>query len=312
MAETLFRSLNAVGVVLLLTVCGYVLAALGWIPSEVRRFLSRYLMRFAIPVMCVYSLRSNLTLELLKSFRVMLLVPALCSAVLFVLSDLFGRLLCLSPERRSVFRIMCAVSNAMFIGYSMCMELFGEACVPYVMTYYLVNTSFAQLIGVAGIRRACSREKGSVRETVRLFLGTPSIYGVLAGILLIVTDRTPPPLFMSCARYINNTVTPLALLLAGSIIHGIGLKKLRVDPVQLSVMAFRFLLAPGLCLALCVIFGVTGLARNVLVVQTAMPVLTQAVVASAEYGGDERMAAQGAALTTLACFAVIPALMLLL
>ena len=72
------------------------------------------------------------------------------------------------------------------------------------------------------------------------------------------------------------------------------------------------LIAPGLCLGLCVVFGVTGLARSVLVVQTAMPVLTQAVVASTEYGGDERMAAQGVAISTLACFVVIPALMLML
>ena len=113
-------------------------------------------------------------------------------------------------------------------------------------------------------------------------------------------------------KYVNNTVTPLALLMAGNTIHEIGLKKLRLDRVQLSVMAFRFLIAPGLCLALCAMLGVTGLARSVLVVQTAMPVLTQAVVASTEYGGDERMAAQGVAITTLACFVVIPALMLLL
>ena len=77
-------------------------------------------------------------------------------------------------------------------------------------------------------------------------------------------------------------------------------------------MAFRFLIAPGLCLALCAALGVTGLARSVLVVQTAMPVLTQAVVASTEYGGDERMAAQGVAISTLACFVVTPVLMVLL
>ena len=33
---------------------------------------------------------------------------------------------------------------------------------------------------------------------------------------------------------------------------------------------------------------------------------------AADYGADERFAAQGAALSTLACFVVIPALMLIL
>ena len=312
MIETLLHSLNAVGVVLILTACGYVCAALGWITPEVKSFLSKYLMRFAVPVMCIYSLRSNLTLELLMSFWRMLLIPLICSFALYLLAGLVGRAFRLEPKQNSVYKLMCSVSNAMFIGYSMCLELFGEACTPYVMTYYLVNTAFAQLVGVAGIRRASGADGHSHKAAILAFFKTPSILGVLAGLLLIVTDLHLPTLAMSCMKYVNNTVTPLALLMAGNTIHEIGLKKLRLDKVQLSVMAFRFLIAPGLCLALCAVLGVTGLARNVLVVQTAMPVLTQAVVASTEYGGDERMAAQGVAISTLACFVVIPALMLLL
>jgi len=265
-----------------------------------------------VPVMCAYSLRSNLSLALLKSSWTQLLIPAVVSTVLFLAAGAYGRALGLDKKQNSVFRIMCGVSNAMFIGYSMCMELFGEACVPYVMTYYLVNTAFAQMVGVTGIRRAAGGEGHSPGKALLSFFQTPSILGVLAGLLLIAADWQPPTLVMSCARYVNNTVTPLALLMAGSIIHEIGLKNLRLDRVQLSVMGFRFLIAPGLCLLLCALFGVKGLARDALVVQTAMPVLTQAVVAAAEYGGDERMAAQGVAVTTIACFAVIPVLMLLL
>ena len=41
-------------------------------------------------------------------------------------------------------------------------------------------------------------------------------------------------------------------------------------------------------------------------------VVTQTVVAAAEYGADEQLAAQGAAISTLACFVVTPVLMLLL
>ena len=308
---SLLNSFRAVGVILILTACGYVLSALGWIPPDAKRFLSRYLMRFAVPVMCVYSLRTNLTLELLRGSWVLLLIPLICSFALYALALASGRALRLDAKQNSVFAVMCSVSNAMFIGYSMCMELFGEACVPYVMTYYLVNTAFAQLVGVAGIRRSAEGQGGSLREALLSFFKTPSILGVLCGILLIVTDWTPPALVMSCARYINNTVTPLALITAGNIIHEIGLKNLRLDRVLRLTMVFRFLLAPGIALLLCAAFGVTGLARSVTVVQSAMPVLTQAVVAASEYGGDERLAAQGVAISTIACFVVIPVLMLL-
>ncbi len=43
-----------------------------------------------------------------------------------------------------------------------------------------------------------------------------------------------------------------------------------------------------------------------------MPVMTQTVVAASQYGADEHLAAEGAAVSTLASFLVIPALMLIL
>lgn len=312
MIASLLHSLSAVAVILILTACGYFCSALGWITPDVKRFLSHYLMRIAVPVMCVYSLRSNLTLELLRSSWVLLLITLIMQFALYIPAWLIGRRMGLEPKRNSVFTIMCAVSNAMFIGYSMCLELFGEPCVPYVMIYYLVNSAFAQLVGVTGIQRAGGHGGRSAGEAVMSFFKTPPVIGTLLGILLILFDWTPPALLMSCARYINNTVTPLALLTAGHIIHEIGLKRLRITRLLGLVMGFRFLLAPALCLLLCALFAVTGLARSVLVVQSSMPVLTQSVVAAAEYGGDEQLAAQGVALSTLACFVVIPVLMLLL
>ncbi|MBQ9686312.1 MAG: AEC family transporter [Oscillospiraceae bacterium] len=309
---SLFHSLSAVSVILILTACGYVCSMLGWIKPDAKAFLSKYLMRFAVPVMCIYSLRSNLTMELLKGSWRLLLVPTLCSAILFLLSGFVGKRLRLLPKQQSVFMMMCSVSNAMFIGYSMCRELFGEICTPHVMLYFLVNTAYTQLVGITMIRRSSGRDGHSVKDTILAFFKTPSILGVLFGVLLIIVDWHPPELLMTCARYINNTVTPLALLMSGHIIHEIGLKNLRVDRTLGAAMCFRFLIAPALCVLLCIPFKVDGLARSVLVVQTAMPVLTQTVVASTEYGGDEQLAAQGIALSTLACFVVIPVLMLLL
>lgn len=310
--ETLFNSLSAVAVILILTACGYICSMLGWIKPDAKAFLSKYIMRLAVPVMCIYSLRSRLSLELLQSSWTMLLVPAITTALIFIVSGIIARTMKLPPKQASVFCMMCSVSNAMFIGYSMCLELFGEDCVPYVMVYYLVNTAFVQLVGVTMIKKAGGQSGSSLQDMIVSFFRTPSILGVLIGVLLILLDIQLPELVMTCMKYINNTVTPLALLMAGHIICEIGLKNVRVNRPLLIAMLFRFLIAPGMCMLLCMLFGISGLARDVLVVLTAMPVLTQTVVAAAEYGADEQMAAQGIAVSTLACFVVIPVIMLLL
>ena len=207
--------------------------------------------------------------------------------------------------------MMCSVSNAIYSGLPMCTELFGESCTPYVMLYYLVNTSFVQLVGLSLVR--WSGDGGGFDcRMLKKFLTTPAVIGVLLSFVLVFTGVSLPPLVMSYCKYMNNLVTPLALLLTGYIIYEIGLKNLRLDRDLAVMMIFRFLLVPGASFALCALLGIEGLARSVLLVETAMPVVTQTVVAAADYGADEQFAAQGAALSTLACFVVIPVLMLLL
>ena len=64
---------------------------------------------------------------------------------------------------------------------------------------------------------------------------------------------------MSYAKYINSTVTPLALLLTGCIIHEIGLRSLRLTPTLGVMMVFRFVISPALGAALCALLGIGGL-----------------------------------------------------
>ena len=309
--ESFLHAVASVTLILLLTATGYFCAVRGWMSPQAKAFISKFTMSVAIPCMCVYGLTNNLTRELLADSAGFLLVPFLSTIAGFLLSFLAGRLLKLPRKKLGVFMMMCSVSNAIFIGLPMCTELFGEVCTPYVMLYYLVNTSFVQLVGLSLVR--WSGESGGFDlRMLRKFLTTPTVIGVLAGIALMLSGIRLPSLVMSYCKYMNNLVTPLALLLTGYIIHEIGLKNLRLDRDLAVMMVFRFLLVPGMSLALCGLFGVTGLGRSVLIVEMAMPVVTQTVVAAADCGADEQFAAQGAALSTLACFIVIPVLMLIL
>ncbi len=309
--DTFLHAVASVTIILLLTATGYFCAAMGWMSPQAKRFISKFTMSVAIPCMCVYGLTNNLTHELLAGSLGFLLVPLLSTVGAFLLSLLVGRLLKLPRRKLGVFMMMCSVSNAIFIGLPMCTELFGETCTPYVMLYYLVNTSFVQLVGLSLVR--WSGEGGGFdKRMIKKFLTTPAVIGVLVSFVLVFTGIRLPSLVMSYCKYMNNLVTPLALLLTGYIIYEIGLKNLKLDRDLAIMLLFRFLLVPGVSFALCELFGVAGLGRSVLLVETAMPVVTQTVVAAADYGADEQFAAQGAALSTLACFVVIPVLMLIL
>ncbi len=311
MLESFLRAVAAVTTIFLLTATGYACGAKGWMTAQSKAFISKLLLTLAVPCMCVYGLRSNLTREMLAGSLPLLAVVFLCNGVDFALAYALARLLKLPRRQEGVFVVMCALSNAMFIGYPMCTELFGDACVPYVMIYYLASTTFTQTLAMWLIRRCGDEARSSWRETLR-FLRSPTVLAVFTGFALVLLDVHLPSFVMSYLRYMNGVVSPLALLLTGFIIYEIGLDKLRMDRTIGVMAAFRFLAAPAMYAACCAALGVSGLARSTFLVEAAMPVVTQTVVAAAQYGADEGFAARGAALTALMSFAVIPILMLIL
>lgn len=309
--ESFLNSVQAVAIVLLLTATGYICARLGWLTAEGKRFLNKFVMTIALPCTCVYGLTANLTREMVARAHILLLIPLVCIALNYVFSGLVGRLLKLPRRKLGVFIMICSVSNSLFIGYAMCRELFGDECIPYVMLFYMVSTVYTQVVGLAFIRWAGESEPLSGRMAVR-FLTSPTVVALVLGYILVLCDIRLPALVVSYCRYMNQITSPLALLITGRIIWEIGLKNLRIDRNMMVVTLFRFVLSPLFFIAACTLFDIPALARSVFVVEAAMPVVTLAVVAASECGADERFAAEGAAITSLASFVVIPALMVFL
>mgnify|MGYP000734148088 CR=1 FL=1 len=104
----------------------------------------------------------------------------------------------------------------------------------------------------------------------------------------------------------------MALIYCGFIVYEVGLKSLRLMPGLPTMLILRLAVAPVICYVFCLLFGVTGLARDVFLVESALPVVSQVTVMAGAYGADEKYAATGAALSTLCSFISIPILMLVL
>jgi hypothetical protein len=134
---------------------------------------------------------------------------------------------------------------------------------------------------------------------------------ILAAMTLIWFELPLPRVLQSYTQYIGDMVSPLGLLYTGYIIYEHGLSNLRLEKGFPALLALRFIAAPALCLLFCALLGVEGLARGVFTVEAAMPTMTQTVVLSTMLGADENYAAQGAAISAIACFGVVPILMLI-
>ena len=80
---------------------------------------------------------------------------------------------------------MSTCSNTIFIGLPINLAIFGEKAVPYVLLYYIVNTSFFWTIGVFEIAKdSAIRKQATLSFHPLIFLKklfTPALLGFMIG-----------------------------------------------------------------------------------------------------------------------------------
>lgn len=309
-----FNAVSACLVVLLLMAVGYFMGVKGWMTAAEKNFLSRFIINIAVPANCIVGLLNNLDRADLARAGVQMLSVLLGVGITLLLSMGAASLLRLPRERWGVFATMAGLSNVLFIGIPVCTQLFGEACVPYVMLYYLGNTTFLQSVGILLVERSGDRgrQPGGPGRFLRDIFTKPPILGVLLAITLLLLDVTPPGPVMRFAGYISSTVSPLALIYGGFIVYEVGLKNLRFLRGLPTMLVIRLAVAPVICWGCCRLFGLEGLVRNVFLVESALPVVSQVTVMAGAYGADEEYAATGTCLSIFGCFVTLPILMLMI
>lgn len=309
-----FNALSACLVLLMLMAVGYFMGARGWMTAREKGFVSKYIINIAVPCNCIVGLLDNLDRSSLMQAGGMV-VTAILSVVITVLASAgVAMLLRLPHERWGVFVAMAGFSNTLFIGIPVCTQLFGETSMPYIMLYYIGHTALMQSVGVMLVERAGAKpgQKGGIVQFLRDVFLKPPILSVIFSVLMLTLGWKLPNTLMRFANYISGSVSPLALIYCGFIVYEVGLKNLRFLRGLPIMLVMRLAIAPIISLSCCSLLGMEGLALQVFVVESALPVVSQVTVMAGAFGADEEYAATGACLSILGSFITIPVLMLVL
>ena len=317
------HGLSAVFVIFCIMAVGFGLGQLGWIRSQEKRFITRFILNIGIPMNTVVGVMKNLRRDELSQMGVYLLVPFITILLTLFLSMAAAHFLRLPHRQQGVFIVLAFLSNTLFIGLPMSEQLFGDAGTPYVILYYVVSTTFTQTVAILLMERAGTKEEellaaaqrslpARVADLLKNVLSKPPILAILACVVLVLLNVRLPDVMLSFAGYLGSTASPLGLIYCGVVMWEIGVKNIRLSRGMPLVLVIRLAIAPAICIAVCAILGVQGLPRDVFAMEAGLASLTQAAVLAGEYGADEQYAALGCTLTTLGTFVTIPILMVIL
>jgi predicted permease len=314
MLLTFFTSLESIVPIIIMILVGYFMSRARWIDDKFGNAITKYLLNIALPCYMIWNLVSNFDRNKFFSLIGGISVPLLSMGATYILSIFISNLIKVPRSHKGIFRSIFFCSNTIFVGLPINLELFGQESVPYVLIYYIVNTTYFWTIGNYEI--SCDGNSANnvsffSKATVKKIL-TPALLGFMVGILLIIIKIKLPGFMMDTLDYLGAPTTPFALIFIGLVLSSVQFSELKFDRELLILLGARFILSPALVFLLLHFIHVPPLMEKVFIIQSVMPAMTNTSIVAKDYGADCKYASVATVITTLACIIVIPILMILI
>ncbi|MDR3590914.1 MAG: AEC family transporter [Negativicutes bacterium] len=302
-----FSSLQSILSIVIMICLGYGLTKKGWFNEQTAKTFATVVTNVALPAYMVWNLTGTFDKAKLLSLEDGLIIPFASMLACFAIGYFVSKVIRVSPDRQGTFRCMFFLSNTIFIGLPVNLALFGDKSMPYVLLYYMANTCLFWTLGVYTISRdglAPQPSFLSFRTIQKTF--SPPLIGFMVGVLLVLLDlKLPAPITDTC-RYLGNLTTPLSMLFIGISLSGVALDEIKIGKDMIALVLGRFVIAPLVVFLLAIVLPIPVLMKEVFIVQSAMPVVTQVSIIAKTYNADHRYAAVMTAVTTIFAMTTIP------
>lgn len=311
--DIIINALQSVLSIVVMIALGYYLTRKGLFDEGVSKLFSKLVVNVSLPALLISNLLTAFDREKLYSAGKGIIIPFASMLICYAAAIATAKLIKVRPERRGVFQAMFFASNTIFMGMPINIALFGEKSIPYVLFYYAANTTLFWTLGIYGISRDNKGHKDRIisMNTLKLVL-SPPIVAFLAGLLLVILGVKLPRFIMDSCNYIGSLTTPLSLLFIGITFSSISIKNIRFDKDMGALLFGRFVFSPLVVYALSLVIPIPSLMTKVFIIQSAMPVITQAALTAEAYGADYQYATVMVTVTTVLSVLFIPVYMVLM
>ena len=274
----------------LVTFLGYFLASRKLMSAEVERFIPWFTLNIVIPVYLFGAVVEHFSHDQFLSLIQSSIVPLLSIIVSFAGFYLLGLILRIDKKHRGLAATAAATSNTIFIGLPVNVALFGDKGVTPLLLYFLSNTLFFWTIGSWAIAREGVSAEGKhpgFRELLE-HIFAPPLRGTLLGVLVVLLDIPLPRFVKDTCSLLGGVGSPLALIFVGTILYHVDWKKVHMGKDIMLTVLGRVVLSPLVIIGMFYILplDLPELTRNVYLIQSGLPAMTNIAILSAYYGAD--------------------------
>ncbi|MFH1642996.1 MAG: AEC family transporter [Nanoarchaeota archaeon] len=219
-----------------------------------------------------------------------------CSAVAIILTLAFFTffILKLKKSKKVGVYLPLSIGNTGNLGYPIALFAFGAAGLSRAIVYDMMSSLFIFSLGIYIVHR-----KNDIKEAFKI----PLIYAVIFGLMFNLLKIPVPEIIFKPIEIIGMITIPLALL-----ILGYKLTEIKVSSMKIALLASLFKIIGGFIMAVIIInlFSITGLVRDVIILQASMPSAVMSMILTAKYKRDASLVASIVFLTTVISAFSIP------
>lgn len=206
-----------------------------------------------------------------------------------------------SPEKQRVLRFAAAYPNAGFIGLPLAQAVFGSRGVLYAAVFVIAYNLFVWTHGT-------SIMQGTAKPNWKSALINPGIIGLIIGLPLFLFSISLPEVILSPVSGLSSLNTPLAMIVLGSYISRIPLKRTLRNSLLYRACAVRLLLAPAVFYfaAALLPFPADSTVFSTVLILASAPSAVNTVMFAVQYGADVELASGAVAVCTLLSLFTMP------
>ena len=322
---------NLLGLFLLIG-AGILAVRLRILPKEASPYFSTLLLKITLPCTIFISLATKeYDPSFIKDSLLTLGIGLIAFPAMQLLGSAGARLLRVPEGKRGIWAYCCAYPNTGFMGFPICLALFGAEGLALAVIYNITFNIYVYSIGAmaiagdgagdAGDAAGAASASGSAggqgapagRPSLKKVLFTGINFSVLLSLIFYFGRIPVPGPAVIPLTHLSNITTPLSMLITGIAIGQSRGAELFSDRDAWTASAARLLICPLLLFAVLSHLPIRNrMIVSVVSVIMGMPVPGVTTVLAETYHGNLSMAAKLSLLTNLLSMVTIPLICMLL
>lgn len=291
-------------VLFILMAVGYAAGKAKMLDAAGNKAISKLLVNFILPAMIISSMQRPFSVELREEAFQMLGLTFLSYALAFLLAWPFVKAIGALGGERGAHGFCAIFSNCAFMGFPVVEAILGKDALFQASIANIPFQLLAFSVGPYMLAKTAGRE-------AKLRLGsfvTPAAVSSVVGFCLFLGGVILPAPIGRSLSVLGDTVTPLSMILIGSIVSRMSFRAAVGKPRLYITSVYRLALFPFILYLVLRALGCSGIVLSLSVILAAMPAAANSAILAEAYGGDAETASSLVLVSTMLSLITIPIL----